>query len=96
MHKNHLVGCAAGIIIALAVVTLSGGSAGGLGILAAALVCPLVMTAAMFFLMGGNRRPPVNLEDPRQEATNTTPRWRLIRAVAVAMSAARRGRLARP
>jgi hypothetical protein len=53
MHKNHLVGCAAGIAIALAVVALSGGSAGGLGILAAALVCPLVMTAAMFFLMGG-------------------------------------------
>lgn len=55
MHKNHLVGCAAGIVLALTVVALSGGSIGSLGILAAALVCPLVMTGAMFFLMGGAR-----------------------------------------
>lgn len=56
MHRNHLVGCAAGIAIALTVVSLSGGSAGGLGILAAALICPIAMTAAMFFLMGDAHR----------------------------------------
>lgn len=56
MHKNHLVGCAAGIVIALAVVALSGGSAGAFGILVAALICPLVMIAAMYFLMGGSRQ----------------------------------------
>lgn len=56
MHKNHLVGCAAGIAIALAVVVLSGGSAGAFGILVAALICPFVMIAAMYFLMGGSRQ----------------------------------------
>lgn len=53
MQKNHLIGCGAGIAIALAFVALSGGSAGGLGILAAALICPIVMIGVMYFLMGG-------------------------------------------
>ena len=68
MHKNHLVGCAAGIVIALAVVSLSGGSAGGLGILAVALICPIVMTAAMFFLMGGTH-PGHTADKPADDRT---------------------------
>jgi hypothetical protein len=54
MHKNHLVGCGVGLVIAFAVVALSGGSAGSLGVLAAALACPLAMVGAMWFLA---RRP---------------------------------------
>lgn len=56
MHKNHFIGCGFGIAIALAFVAFSGGSAGGLGILAAALVCPIVMIGAMYFLMGNPHR----------------------------------------
>ena len=62
MHKNHFVGCAAGIAIALVVVALSGGSAGSLGVLVAVLVCPVAMVAAMCILMGGH-----------QDAGNTGP-----------------------
>lgn len=67
MHKNHLVGCAVGIALALVVVALSGGSAGGLGILVAALICPIAMTAAMYFFMGGNQKnhpTETNLDEP--------------------------------
>ena len=52
MHKNHLVGCGVGIAIALVLVAFSGGSAGSLGVLFAALVCPVVMVGAMWLLMG--------------------------------------------
>lgn len=51
MHKSHLVGCAIGIALALVVVGLSGGSAGSLGVLVAALACPLAMVVAMWALM---------------------------------------------
>ena len=53
MHKNHLTGCVVGILLALAVVRLTGGSAGGLGVLAAALVCPVMMLVMMRSMMGG-------------------------------------------
>ena len=53
MHKGHLAGCAVGIVLALAFVAFTGGSAGGLGVLVAALACPLAMVVAMKFLMGG-------------------------------------------
>ena len=56
MHKNHLVGCGVGIAIALVLVAFSGGSAGSLGVLVAALVCPIVMVGAMWLLMGGSQR----------------------------------------
>lgn len=52
MHKGHLVGCAVGIVLALAFVAFTGGSAGGLGLLVAALACPLAMVVAMKLLMG--------------------------------------------
>lgn len=53
MHKNHIVGCGVGIAIAMAVVVLSGGSAGSLGVLAAALLCPVAMVGAMWYLTRG-------------------------------------------
>ncbi|HET9443470.1 MAG TPA: hypothetical protein VFO65_09105 [Acidimicrobiales bacterium] len=53
MHRGHLAGCAVGIALALGYVALSGASAGGLGLLVAALACPLAMVVAMRFLMGG-------------------------------------------
>lgn len=56
MHKNHLVGCGVGIAIALVLVAFSGGSAGSLGVLVAALICPIVMVGAMWLLMGGPQR----------------------------------------
>ncbi len=51
MHKNHFVGCAAGIAIALAIVALSGGSSGSLGVLAIVLLCPIVMGIVMVLMM---------------------------------------------
>ena len=67
MHKNHLVGCGVGVVLALALVTLTGGSAGSLGVLAVALICPIAMVAGMYFLMG---RAPADRdshhEEPRQ------------------------------
>lgn len=53
MHKGHLAGCAVGIVLALGFVALTGGSAGGLGLLVAAVACPIAMVVAMKFLMGG-------------------------------------------
>ena len=56
MHKNHLVGCGVGIALALILVAFSGGSAGSLGVLLAALICPVVMVGAMWLLMGSADR----------------------------------------
>lgn len=56
MHKNHLVGCGVGIALALILVAFSGGSAGSLGVLLAALICPVVMVGAMWLLMGSGDR----------------------------------------
>ena len=54
MHKSHLTGCVVGILLALAVVRLTGGSAGGLGVLVAALICPVMMLVMMRSMMGGH------------------------------------------
>jgi hypothetical protein len=70
MHKNHLIGCGAGIAIALAFVALSGGSAGGLGILAAALFCPIVMIGVMYFLIGSTH-PSHTADRPVDERTTS-------------------------
>lgn len=68
MNTNHLVGCAAGVAIALAVVALSGGSAGSLGVLAIVLLCPIVMGGVMWLLMrpttpAPSAEPTETLED---------------------------------
>jgi len=56
MHRSHLRLCGLGILVALAYLTLTGGSASGVGLLVAALVCPLAMILAMTVLMGPNRQ----------------------------------------
>lgn len=55
VHRGHLLGCAVGIALALGFVAMTGGSAGGLGVLVAALACPIAMVVAMRFLMGNPR-----------------------------------------
>jgi hypothetical protein len=56
MHKNHFAACAVVLIVALTVVLFTGASAGSLGILLVALVCPLAMVGAMWFLAGRTQR----------------------------------------
>lgn len=56
VHRGHLWMCALGLVAALGYVALSGGSPGGIGIVVAALVCPIAMLLAMKLLMGGDRR----------------------------------------
>lgn len=51
MHRSHLALCGTGLLLALAYLVLSGGSAGGVGLLIAALACPLAMVIAMSVLM---------------------------------------------
>lgn len=73
MHKNHLVGCGVGIAIALVLVAFSGGSAGSLGVLVAALVCPIVMVGAMWLLMGRPQRDAEPGTHPPQD-TDVSPK----------------------
>lgn len=56
MHKGHMTGCVIAIGLALVLFATTGGSIGGLGLLLAVLICPLAMGAAMWFLMGSQRR----------------------------------------
>ncbi|HSP02720.1 MAG TPA: hypothetical protein VLR27_04420 [Acidimicrobiales bacterium] len=58
MHRSHLRLCGVGLVLALGYVVLTGGSAGGFGLLIAALVCPLAMIVAMTVLMGRDRHQP--------------------------------------
>ena len=55
VHKGHLIGCLAGIALALALVAVTGGSAGGLGVLVVALACPVAVVVAVKLLMGDQR-----------------------------------------
>ena len=73
MHKNHLVGCGVGIALALVLVTLSGGSAGSLGVLVAALICPLAMVAAMWFLTGRPTSPTSQETHDSRESHDAHP-----------------------
>ena len=56
VHRSHLTVCAIGVALAAAFVAVTGASAGSLGLLVAALACPVAMGAAMWLLMGGSRR----------------------------------------
>jgi hypothetical protein len=56
MHRSHLRLCGIGLVLALGYLVLTGGSAGGVGLLIAVLVCPLAMIVAMTVLMGGGRQ----------------------------------------
>ena len=78
MHKGHLAGCAIGFLVALALVAITGGSAGSAGFLVATLLCPIAMVIAMRFLMGGSghhtgrdeaSRPPADRRVAQEGAT---------------------------
>ena len=58
MHRSHLGLCAIGLAVAVGSLVLTGGSAGGFGLLVAALVCPLAMVLAMTVLMGHGSQQP--------------------------------------
>jgi hypothetical protein len=65
MHRSHLRICGLGLVLALGYLLLTGGSAGGVGLLIAALVCPLAMIVAMSVLMGRDHRPePDRVSEP--------------------------------
>lgn len=59
MHRSHLRLCGLGLVLALGYLLLTGGSAGGVGLLIAALVCPLAMVLAMTVLLGHGPQQPV-------------------------------------
>lgn len=75
MHGSHLGICVVGIAAAVGLVVLTGGSAGGAGLLVAALACPLAMVIAMRVLMGDrhggcghdHRQPGEQAELPRSD-----------------------------
>ncbi len=69
MQRSHLRLCGAGILVALAYLVLTGGSAGGVGLVIAALVCPLAMLLAMSVLMGPNRQHAEPTSDGVDEPT---------------------------
>lgn len=58
MHRTHLRLCGIGLAVAVGYLALTGGSAGGIGLLIAALVCPLAMILAMTVLMGHGSQQP--------------------------------------
>ena len=58
MHRAHLRLCGLGLVLALGYLLLTGSSAGGIGLLIAALVCPLAMILAMSVLMGHDSHEP--------------------------------------
>lgn len=69
MHRSHFAGCALTIVIALGFVAFTGGSAGGLGVLVAALACPIAMIVAMKFLMGGQHANCAHAHQPADRAS---------------------------
>ena len=52
MTSRHLLGCAAAVLAAGALIAVLAPSASALAVVAAFLVCPLVMVIAMKLLMG--------------------------------------------
>ena len=59
------------IALALAVFAFTGGSVGGLGLVAATLVCPITMVVVMWLLLGrGHHEAP---SAPAPEAQETRP-----------------------
>lgn len=70
MHKGHFAFCAVGLVAALGVLALTGGSAGGVGLIVAALVCPLAMVLAMGILVGRDR--PSETRSERDDSTPVT------------------------
>lgn len=74
MRRSHLRLCGLGVVLALTYLFLTGGSAGGVGLVIAALVCPLAMLLAMSVLMGPNHQPPDGTGDDVVEPARRTHR----------------------
>ena len=72
MRKNHLIGCGAGIALALGFVLLTGAAPARLALLVVALVCPIAMVVAMKLLMGGADHTD-HTEHRTAEATTPQP-----------------------
>ena len=72
MHRSHLRLCGVGLVLALGYLVLTGGSAGGVGLLIAALMCPLAMILAMTVLLGHGTGPAGTRQD--QELTDPADR----------------------
>jgi hypothetical protein len=70
MHRSHLSLCGIGIALALGYLVVTGSSAGGVGLLIAALVCPLAMILAMSVLMGRNPQHDAGRTDEPAEAVD--------------------------
>ena len=74
MHRSHLRLCGLGLVLAVGYLVLTGGSAGGVGLVVAALVCPLAMILAMTVLMGhgsghgSQETGPARTEEPAEAA----------------------------
>ena len=71
MHRSHLHLCGVGLVLALGYLLLTGGSAGGVALLIAALVCPLAMILALSVLVGGAHR---HQPDRSTSVDETAPR----------------------
>lgn len=73
MNRSHLGWCGIGLAVALGYLVLTGGSAGGFGLLIAALLCPLAMILAMKVLMRPGAEKPAP-ERAETWAPDTTAR----------------------
>lgn len=67
MHKHHFIGCGVMLAAALLIFAATGGSAGGLGFVLVALLCPIAMGVVMWLLMGSQHRPTRDSADSTSE-----------------------------
>ena len=74
MPTRHLIGCVVAVVGVATALTLIAPSAGGFAVVAAFLLCPLVMVIAMKFIMGGPHESASNSEPTADHSTNLTER----------------------
>ena len=74
MPTRHLIGCVVAVVGLATALTLIAPSAGGFAVLAAFLLCPLVMVIAMKFIMGGPHQSVPHSEPTADRSTNLTER----------------------
>ena len=74
MPTRHLIGCVIAVVGLATVLTLIAPSAGGFAVVAAFLLCPLVMVIAMKFIMGGSHQSVPHSEPTADHSTNLTER----------------------
>ena len=74
MPTRHLIGCVIAVVGLATALTLIAPSAGGFAVVAAFLLCPLVMVIAMKFIMGGRHQSVPNSEPTADHSTDLTER----------------------